>query len=170
MTQRPTDALPTRLQRTWRDQLEQQERSAVLAWGAFAGTFTGVRLLTHWLKNGHGPKGGGISVGGRHFHHYNLGIALLTGIGAIAIRGEERHRRHPSTALAYGIGTALIADEAALLIDLQDVYWAKQGRMSVDVAVGIIALGGLGIAGAPFWPKAVGDVRKNLPGRVAGTQ
>lgn len=59
MTQRPADALPTRMRRTWRDQLEQQERSAVLAWGAFAGTFAGVRLLTHWLKDGHGPKGGG---------------------------------------------------------------------------------------------------------------
>lgn len=164
MTQQPGDGLPTRLQRTWRGQLEPQERSAVLAWGAFAGTFVSVRLLTHWLKDGHGPKGGGISLGGKHFHHYNIGIALLTAIGAIAIRGEEHHRRHPSTALAYGVGTALIADEAALLIDLQDVYWAKQGRMSVDVAVGIIALGGLGIAGAPFWPTAASDVRKNLPG------
>lgn len=170
MTQAPADTLPTRLRRTWRDRLELQERSAVIAWGGFAGTFTGVRLLTHWLKDGHGPKGGGISVGGRHFHHYNLGIALLTGIGAVAIQGEERHRRHPSTALAYGIGTALIADEAALLIDLQDVYWAKQGRMSVDVAVGIIALGGLGIAGASFWPTAVREIRKNFPGRSCTAQ
>lgn len=92
---------------------------------------------------------------------------MLTGIGAVAIRGEERHRRHPSTALAYGIGTALIADEAALLIDLQDVSWSKQGRMSVEVAMGIIALGGLGIAGAPFWPRAAGEVCKDIAGYFA---
>lgn len=163
MTDEAEARLPLRIRRVWQDRLEQQEQSAVLAWGAFAATFGGVRVLTHWLRAGHGPQGGGISFGGKHFHHYNIGIALLTGIGAVAIRGEERHRRHPNTALAYGIGTALIADEAALLIDLQDVYWAKQGRLSVDVAVGIIALGGLGIAGSGFWPSAAGEVAKNLP-------
>ncbi len=159
-----SDRLISRLRGTWGERLDQNGQSAVLAWGAFAGTFSGVRLLTHWIRDGHGPKGGGMSIGGRHFHHYNIGIVLLSAIGAVAIRGEERHRRHPGTALAYGIATALIADEAALLIDLQDVYWAKQGRISVDLAVGVIGLGGLGIAGSGFWPAAASEVRKTLPG------
>ncbi len=58
---------------------------------------------------------------------HERGISLLTGIGAVAIRGQEHHRRHLGTAAAYGTATALIADEAALLIDLQDVYWAQAG-------------------------------------------
>ena len=156
-------SLPTRLRRAWSDHLDVRDQSATLAWASFAGTFVSVRALTHWLRDGHGPSGGGISLGGHHFHHYNIGIALLTGIGAMAIRGEEKHRRHPSTALAYGIGTALIADEAALLIDLQDVYWAKQGRLSVDIAVSTIALGGLAIAGSDLWPTALKEIGGTSP-------
>jgi hypothetical protein len=135
----------------WSEDLTAGERSAIVAWASFASTFGFVRALTHWIRAGHGPRGGGMSVGGRHFHHYNLGIALLTGIGGIAIRGAEHHRRHLGTAAAYGTATALIADEAALLIDLQDVYWAKEGRTSVDIAVGVIAAGGLAVAGVPLW-------------------
>jgi len=59
----------------------------------------------------------------------------------------------------------LIADEAALLIDLQDVYWAKQGRTSVDLAVGVIAVGGLAITGSSFWPAAVREIRGRRRGR-----
>lgn len=150
-----TDRLGTR----WRAQLDPGQRSAVIAWASFATTFGAVRALTHWIRDGHGPSGGGMSVGGRHFHHYNIGIALLAGIGAVALRGQERHRRHPVTAVGYGVGTALIVDEAALLIDLEDVYWAKDGRTSVDLAIGVIAAGGLAVAGSSFWPVAARELR-----------
>jgi hypothetical protein len=155
----PGEAVTTRVKHRWRSQLDAGQRSAVIAWASFAATFASVRALTHWIRDGHGPSGGGVSVGGRHFHHYNIGIALLTAIGAVALRGHERHRRHPLTAVAYGAGTALIVDEAALLIDLQDVYWAKEGRTSVDLAVGVIAAGGLTLAGSSFWPSALRELR-----------
>jgi hypothetical protein len=48
----------------------------------------------------------------------------------------------------------MIVDELALLLDLKDVYWAKEGRESVDVAVGLIAVGATVVAGMPFWPHA----------------
>ena len=159
------EGLWARLGARWHSHLEPGRRSAVIAWASFAVTFGLVRALTHWIRGGHGPAGGGMSFGGRHFHHYNLGIGLLAGIGAIAIRGQERHRRHPGVAAAYGVGTALIADEAALLIDLQDVYWAKQGRTSVDLAVGVIAVGGLAITGSSFLPVAVREIRGHQRGR-----
>ncbi len=143
-----------RVRRAWQHRVEPGERSAMVAWASFAVTFGVVRALTHWIRDGHGPSGGGVSVGGKHFHHYNLGIAGLMGIGVIAIRGREEHRRHLATAAAFGSATALIVDEAALLIDLQDVYWAKEGRTSVDVAVGVIAAGGLAIASIPLWSGA----------------
>ena len=101
--------------------------------------FAGLRTLTHWIHGGHGPKGGGISLGGRHFHHYNIGIALLAGVGAVGLRGSEKQRRHPAVAIAYGAAAALVVDELALLLDLEDVYWAYDGRKSVDPAVGVIA-------------------------------
>ena len=130
-----------------------------MAWASFATTFGVVRALTHWIKDGHGPSGGGVSAGGTHLHHYNLGILMLTGLGAVTIRGHERHRRHPAAAAAYGVANALIVDEAALLLDLKDVYWAKQGRTSVDLAVGVIAAGGLAVAGLPLWRNVSREVR-----------
>lgn len=114
-------------------------------------------MLTHWIRRGHGPKTGGLSLGGRHFHHYNIGIALLASVGAVAIRGSwfvVRRRRHPAVAMAYGSGSAMIVDELALLLDLEDVYWAKDGRKSVDAAIGVISIGATFFAGLPFWPSA----------------
>ena len=52
-------------------------------------------------------------------------------------------------ATAYGAGLALIVDEFALLLDLSDVYWAKQGRQSVDLAVGLISTTGTVLVGMP---------------------
>ena len=36
------------------------------------------------------------------------------------------------------------------LLDLQDIYWAKQGRVSVDLGVGMAALGGTALAATPI--------------------
>jgi hypothetical protein len=74
---------------------------------------------------------------------------MLSAVGAVAVRGDEEHRRHPAVAISYGAGLALIVDEFALLLDLKDVYWAKQGRISIDVAVGGIALAGSYFAALP---------------------
>ena len=53
-------------------------------------------------------------------------------------------------AVSYGAGLALIVDEFALLLDLKDVYWAKQGRISVDLGVGGSALVGTYFAALPL--------------------
>ena len=141
-----------RLSAVWSQDLGHDERAAILAWGAFTATFAGVRALTHWIRDGHGPSGGGMSLHGEHFHHYNIGIALLSGLGALLVRSEANQRAIDSSAvpLAYGLANALIADEAALLLDLKDVYWTPQGRESVRIAVGAIGIGGFGLALAPL--------------------
>lgn len=69
------------------------------------------------------------------------------------VAGEEQRRQHPVLALAYGAGLALIVDEFALLLDLQDVCWAKEGRVSVDLRSGTVSLGGAVFA-APVAPAA----------------
>ena len=75
-------------------------------------------------------------MGGAHLHHYMWGIGLVSGVGGVAVHGEDSRCRHPVMAISYGVGLALIVDEFALLLDLKDVYWAKQGRISVDLGVG----------------------------------
>jgi hypothetical protein len=84
---------------------------------------------------------------------------MLTGVGAVAVRGTEKLRRHPLTALAYGTGLALIVDEFALLLDLKDVYWAKQGRVSVDLAVSGSSMAGTYFAALPVLRKVTRRMR-----------
>ena len=136
------------VRRAFREELGPGQRSALISWLAFTGTFAGLRAVTYSIRDGKGPFRN-ISVGGEHLHHYMWGIALLSGVGAVAVRGDEEHRRHPGVAVTYGSGLALIVDEFALLLDLKDVYWAKQGRISIDLGVGGIALAGSYFAALP---------------------
>ena len=124
----------TEFRDAYRSELDASQQSALISWLAFTTTFSAVRGITHSIKAGKGPFRN-LSVGGEHLHHYMWGIGMLSGVGAVAVRGTEELRRHPVTALSYGAGLALIVDEFALLLDLKVVYWAKQGRVSVDLAI-----------------------------------
>ena len=136
------------LNTAFREELDATQRSALLSWLSFSTTFAAVRGITYSIRAGRGPFHN-ISAGGEHLHHYMWGIGMLAGVGAVAVHGDERTRRHPAVALSYGAGLALIVDEFALLLDLKDVYWAKQGRISVDIAIGGIAAAGSYFAALP---------------------
>ena len=125
------------------------QRSALISWLAFTATFATVRGITYSIRAGRGPFRN-LSLGGEHVHHYLWGIGLLAGVGAIAVRGDESLRQHPVVAVCYGSGLALIVDEFALLLDLRDVYWARQGRISVDLAVTGVAVAGSYFASLPL--------------------
>ena len=144
-----TSLLGKDVRTVFREELDPRQRSALLSWLAFTTTFGAVRGITYSIKEGKGPFGN-LSVGGAHLHHYMWGIGMLSGVGAIAVHGEDARRRHPAVALAYGTGLALIVDEFALLLDLKDVYWAKQGRVSVDLGVGASSLVGTYFAALPL--------------------
>jgi hypothetical protein len=133
----------------FREQLDPRQRAALLSWLAFTTTFSAVRGITYSIKEGKGPFHN-LSVGGAHLHHYMWGIGLVTGVGAVAVHGDEPRRNHPAVALSYGVGLALIVDEFALLLDLKDVYWAKQGRVSVDLGVGASGVAGTYFAALPL--------------------
>ncbi len=139
-------------------ELDAGQQSALIGWLAFTGTFGAVRGITHAIRAGKGPFKN-LSLGGEHLHHYMWGIGMLTGVGAVAVRGTEELRRHPVTALVYGAGLALIVDEFALLLDLKDVYWAKEGRISVDLAVGGSSLVGSYFAALPVLRKVARRLR-----------
>ena len=142
----------------YRADVDPSQRSALLSWLAFTSTFAAARGITYSIRAGRGPFRN-LSAGGEHLHHYMWGIGLLAGVGAVAVRGEERHRRHPAVSLSYGTGLALIVDEFALLLDLKDVYWTRQGRISVDLGIGGIALAGSYFAALPVL-RAVRDRRR----------
>ncbi len=134
----------------FREDLSPAERSGLWAWLAFTITFAVVRGITYSIHAHDGPFRN-ISSGNTHIHHYMWGILILVVVGAVALRGDEKTRSHPLVGILYGIGVALIADEFALLLDLRDVYWANQGRWSVDLAVLVIAVGGSTLAAIPIF-------------------
>src|SRR5580692_4246552 len=144
-----TSALARDARDVFRNDLDATQRSALLSWLGFTGTFTAVRGITYSIKDGKGPFKN-LSVGGEHLHHYMWGIGMVSGVGGVAVHGDNERRRHPLVAVAYGSGLALIVDEFALLLDLKDVYWAKQGRISVDLAVGGSSLAGSYFAALPL--------------------
>jgi hypothetical protein len=121
---------------------------------AFFGGFAGARAVTHAIRRGVGPFRN-LSVGGRHLHHMVFGIGglLATGylwlllVGTDHVKGRSTSR---ATAAAYGLASALTLDEFALWLNLQDVYWAKQGRQSIDAAAVFGGLISIGLWGGPF--------------------
>lgn len=118
---------------------------------AFVLTFTLVRIITHVIRRGRG-KIRNINVRGTHVHHLVPGILLLLITGYL---GNALHVRTGRTTVAvfFGIGAALTLDEFALWIHLKDVYWARQGRRSIDAVIVATAIGGLVVLGLNFWQR-----------------
>ena len=156
---------PARVRTAFHEELHPGEQSALVSWLAFTGTFGVVRAITYSIKEGKGPLHD-VTAGGVHLHHYLWGILAVTAVGGVALHGDDRLRRHPVVATAYGAGLALIADEFALLLDLRDVYWAKQGRVSVDLAVGLISSTGSVLAAWPVLRRLRTDRRRWLAQRI----
>jgi len=77
-------------------------------------------------------------------------LLLVIGYFALAFP-EAGGKRVITLSLLYGIAAALTLDEFALWLNLEDVYWAKQGRESLDAAALVATLLLIGNTGAPFW-------------------
>lgn len=107
---------------------------------SFSSTFGLARATTYAIRRWGdiGPLGN-LHLGERHIHHLVPGIviALITGTAAI-LNGEEKLERW--LAVPFGAGAALTLDEAALLIELEDVYWTEKGVVSVQVTLAAMAL------------------------------
>jgi hypothetical protein len=106
---------------------------------SFAGTFMAVRGVTYQLRGRQsvGPFRN-MRVGRRHIHHFVPGIVIAFTAGAAAIlsRNEELE---PWLAIPFGVGMGLTLDESALLLELDDVYWTREGILSVQITLALIA-------------------------------
>lgn len=76
-----------------------------------------------------------IVVNGFHIHHLVPGIFFLIISGYIGLSFWKNHRLRYAMGILFGIGAALTIDEFALWLFLNDVYWKKQGRYSVDAFI-----------------------------------
>ncbi|NCY17769.1 MAG: hypothetical protein EBX39_13625, partial [Actinobacteria bacterium] len=105
---------------------------------AFVTTFIVTRIIVRAIRAGRGPFKDN-TVGGVHIHHVVPGLFLMILGGLIAI-GSPGGGWEVSAALLFGMGLALVLDEFALILHLEDVYWSEQGRLSVDIVFVLAAL------------------------------
>ena len=104
--------------------------------------------------------------GGMHIHHVVFGLVflLIGGIGNFALRGEGRPYRE-LLALLFGIGVGLVLDEFALILHLEDVYWAEEGRRSLDaVLLSVLFIGLLLIGEVPLGGRDPNDTHWAVAG------
>ena len=99
----------------------------------FLGSFAVIRLTTWAIRQGKGPFRN-VSVGGRHIHHFVPGIliAFASGVAGLLV---QKGRADTRAAVTMGIGMGLTFDEAALLLDMRDVYWSREGLLSVQISL-----------------------------------
>jgi len=98
------------------------------------------------------------SEGGTHVHHMVIGVVLMASVGILLIALSPTALLGQVLALLFGVGVALTLDEFALILHLQDVYWRKEGRLSVDAVIIVVCVAGLFVLGLnPF--AGLGDTR-----------
>jgi hypothetical protein len=104
----------------------------------FVGAFMLIRLSTTGIRRGWNPFGS-VRVRGRHIHHFVPGILLAFGAGGAGLI-TQNERLEQTLAVPFGAGIGLTFDEAALLLDLRDVYWTREGLLSVQLSSGLAAI------------------------------
>jgi hypothetical protein len=116
-----------------------RENSLFNMLAGFTVTFGITRWIT-WMirtRGGIGPIKD-VKVGSRHIHHFIPGgvLSLAAGGVAIGMKGSEQDRY---LAIPFGVGVALVLDESALLLELEDVYWTEEGVLSVQIVFAAIS-------------------------------
>jgi hypothetical protein len=137
----------------WNDQLVANDRQGVfLVLVGFVGSFAFIRMSTRMIRAEVSWWPGNIeSESGLHVHHLVFGIITMMVAGTLGFAAFGHSPLTEICAFFFGVGAGLTIDEFALWVYLEDVYWAEQGRSSIDATVIAAALIGLIVVGVnPF--------------------
>jgi hypothetical protein len=137
----------------WNDQLVANDRQGVfLVLVGFVGSFAFIRMSTRMIRAEVSWWPGNIeSESGLHVHHLVFGIITMMVAGTLGFAAFGHSPLTEICALFFGVGAGLTIDEFALWVYLEDVYWAEQGRSSIDATVIAAALIGMIVVGVnPF--------------------
>ncbi|MDP9189590.1 MAG: hypothetical protein M3O25_10105 [Actinomycetota bacterium] len=104
----------------------------------FVSAFALVRLSTWGQRGGWWPTNP-LKVRGRHIHHFVPGILIAFGAGGTGL-ATSNERAEELLSAVFGAGVGLTFDEAALLLDLRDVYWTREGVLSLQLSFGLTAV------------------------------
>ena len=132
---------------------------------AFILTFFVTRTIVRYIRS-HADSGAprkwwqprNIGHGSLHIHHVVIGVILVmvSGLTMVTLAVNGGVPEFTVASIFFGIGAALVLDEFALILHLSDVYWAEDGRTSVDAVFAAVAVAGLLIVG--FNPLSFIDV------------
>ena len=107
---------------------------------SFVVTFGITRGITITIRSkGHLGPISDLSARGRHIHHFIPGAIVSLLAGGVAV-GQGHDALDRLMAIPFGTGVALVLDEAALLLELEDVYWTDKGVVSLQAAFAMMAL------------------------------
>ncbi len=141
----------------WGNLEQHDEQGLFLVLVGFILSFAFIRMSTRLMRSPKVPwwPGSIVSDSGVHLHHLVFGIVtmMIAGAGGFLAFGHT-----PWTeicAFAFGIGAGLTIDEFALWVYLDDVYWAEEGRKSIDATV--IAAAGMMLVLLGFTPLTIED-------------
>jgi hypothetical protein len=121
----------------WNKLVEHDEQGLFLVLAGFILSFAFIRMSTRIMRS---PRiswwpGSVVSDGGVHLHHLVFGIVamMIGGVLGFAALGHSPYAE--ICAFVFGVGAGLTIDEFALWVYLDDVYWAEEGRSSIDATV-----------------------------------
>src|SRR3954465_6836537 len=115
--------------------------------GAMLLSFAFIRFSTRMIRAEVLWWPGNVSPGGLHIHHLVFGIVLMMLAGFLNFVIQPPSPWFEILAGVFGVGVGLTLDEFALWLYLDDVYWAEEGRSSVDAVVFAAIIGGGVIVG-----------------------
>jgi hypothetical protein len=134
----------------WNQHILAHERQGVfLVLVGFILSFAFIRMSTRLMRSPKVPwwPGSVVSDSGVHLHHLVFGIVamMIAGTLGFAVHGDSPWAE--ICGFLFGVGAGLTIDEFALWVYLDDVYWAEEGRSSIDATVIAAAAMGLVVVG-----------------------
>jgi hypothetical protein len=151
----------------WNNQLADHDRQGVfLVLVGFILSFAFIRMSTRLMRSPKVPwwPGSVVSESGVHLHHLVFGIVTMMIAGTLGFVAAGHSPWGEICAFAFGVGVGLTIDEFALWVYLDDVYWAEEGRSSIDATV--IAAGAMGLFVVGLNPFELGDESEGIPATV----
>ena len=134
----------------WNEHILANNRQGVfLVLVGFILSFAFIRMSTRLMRSPRVPwwPGSVVSDSGVHLHHLVFGIVTMMIAGTLGFAAHGESPWAEICGFLFGVGAGLTIDEFALWVYLDDVYWAEEGRSSIDATVIAAAAMGLVVMG-----------------------
>ena len=129
---------------------------------ALLGTFGFIRTSAWMIHKQVSWWPGNVSVGGTHVHHLVWGICAMMIFGYVGVVHQPDSPWREIVTVLFAIGMGLTLDEFALWVELEDVYWEKEGRKSIDAMIIAGCIAGAVLVGFSAWARLADSVASGV--------